>query len=618
MKLLFTAVALLFCTALSAQLPSYVPTSSLVAWYSFNGNANDLSGNGFNGTLLNGVAATSDRFGSSNAAYNFDGIDDAIYINNANFFNIGWNEYTVSGWVDLTAIANPHNGNQDHILFNTSPHQGLGIAMDWGGSNKYTWSLGNGSSWTTLNAATTQTLVASTWKMMTLVKSASNYSLFIDGAFDHSITVTSTPTVLCKGYIGSTDPLAATEVMYGKIDDFGVWNRALNQCEITQLFTTTASSLSISAASSSSSVCSGQTAVLTASGAVSYVWSPGGISGASISVTPSASTTYTVVGTGTCGSGSAVLTQVILSPPQIFAVSNSQNICTGSSATLVATGASSYQWNPGQLSGQSVVVTPGTSLVYTVTGTDASGCSGVTTLTLNMLPLPQVSGTSSSAGVCSGQTATLSATGASNYQWNPGALNGAAVAVTSTVNQTYTVTGTDASTGCSNTSTVALHVFSLPQISAVATSSIICRNTVTSIGASGADSYQWMPGGMSGAVVAINPTVTTTYTITGTFLATGCSNTATVVETVSACLGLTGLAENTTGLHLYPNPNNGEFTVQTQQNMHLVIVNSLGQLVRAIDLADHNDHQLTVSGLESGIYFITSGSGKGMKIVVSK
>src|SRR4051812_47952698 len=117
-NLKYFILSCMFSITVLAQVPNYVPTSSLIAWYSFNGNANDLSGNGNNGSLLNGVAATTDRFANSNSAYSFDGIDDRIYVSN-NFFNNGWNEFTVSGWTYLYTIPNPNGPNSSHCFFNS-------------------------------------------------------------------------------------------------------------------------------------------------------------------------------------------------------------------------------------------------------------------------------------------------------------------------------------------------------------------------------------------------------------------------------------------------------------------------------------------------------------------
>ena len=80
-KLLYLFFALLFINQhIVAQVPSYVPTDGLVAYYPFNGNANDESGNGNNGTI-DGASLTVDRFSNTNSAFKFDGIDNSITTN---------------------------------------------------------------------------------------------------------------------------------------------------------------------------------------------------------------------------------------------------------------------------------------------------------------------------------------------------------------------------------------------------------------------------------------------------------------------------------------------------------------------------------------------------------
>ena len=72
-KLLTILFAVALGLNLSAQVPDYVPTEGLVAWYPFNGNANDESGNGLNGSV-NGAVLTSDRHGLGESAFYFEGI----------------------------------------------------------------------------------------------------------------------------------------------------------------------------------------------------------------------------------------------------------------------------------------------------------------------------------------------------------------------------------------------------------------------------------------------------------------------------------------------------------------------------------------------------------------
>jgi hypothetical protein len=73
-------------------------TRGLVAYYPFNGNANDESGNANNGNV-NGAILTTDRFGNSNSAYLFDGVDDFIQIANSNSLDIFNSDLTISMWL---------------------------------------------------------------------------------------------------------------------------------------------------------------------------------------------------------------------------------------------------------------------------------------------------------------------------------------------------------------------------------------------------------------------------------------------------------------------------------------------------------------------------------------
>ena len=103
MRQLLTITLVMFSVGASlAQVPSYVPTSGLIGWYPFNGNANDESGNALHGTV-NGAVLTTDRFGNSNSAYNFNGTTDNISIaDNAIFDFESNNTFSISCWVYTT------------------------------------------------------------------------------------------------------------------------------------------------------------------------------------------------------------------------------------------------------------------------------------------------------------------------------------------------------------------------------------------------------------------------------------------------------------------------------------------------------------------------------------
>jgi hypothetical protein len=143
-------------------------------------------------------------------------------------------------------------------------------------------------------------------------------------------------------------------------------------------------------ASNNGPICEFSSATLTATSANgTFEWLPGNLSGASVSVTPSSTTTYTCVVTDINGCTNLDTTSVVVNPlPSVTASTNA--ICAGDTATITASGASTYQWFPGNLTGSSITVSLTTSTTYTVTGTDVNGCSSNAIVTVNVNPLPQV------------------------------------------------------------------------------------------------------------------------------------------------------------------------------------------------------------------------------------
>ena len=102
LKLLFLIVIIVTSNSLQSQ----IPTNGLVGYWTFSGNANDSSGNNLNGTV-NGAVLTEDRFGNSSSAFNFDGIDDYILVNDDDLLSFPNNEFTFSFWVNPTLTQLP-------------------------------------------------------------------------------------------------------------------------------------------------------------------------------------------------------------------------------------------------------------------------------------------------------------------------------------------------------------------------------------------------------------------------------------------------------------------------------------------------------------------------------
>ncbi|MGZ3921700.1 MAG: DUF2341 domain-containing protein [Bacteroidia bacterium] len=195
---------------------------------------------------------------------------------------------------------------------------------------------------------------------------------------------------------------------------------------------------SLAVAGPTTTSCAGSAITLTASGTTSYSWSTGQTAG-TVAVTPIVNSTYTVTGFLNGCSDSKTISVSVTSPT---ITANSGTICNGQSFTITPSGASTYTF-----SGGNAVVSPTTTSSYTVTGTDAQGCvslaGAVSSITVNTVPA--VSAVSNMSLICTGSSATLTASGASSYTWNSGAT-GTTIVISPTITTSYTVSSS--ANGC--------------------------------------------------------------------------------------------------------------------------------------------------------------------------
>ncbi|WP_417370579.1 Ig-like domain-containing protein [Gelidibacter japonicus] len=272
----------------------------------------------------------------------------------------------------------------------------------------------------------------------------------------------------------------------------------------------TVNPLPIVDAGSGSTIDSGESVTLTATGAASYKWSTGATT-ASITVTPNATRTYTVTGTSNgCEATDTVKVTVRNTVEVIADAGADQSICAGSSATLTATGGSTYLWNTGATTA-SITISPSSTTTYSVTAFDSSGKFSDTDevkVTVNALPAVDAG---SNITINSGESATLTATGATSYKWSTGATS-ASITVSPTTTRTYTVTGTR--NGCEVTDTVRVTVLNPVQVIANAgADQSICAGSSLTLTATGGSTYLWNTGATT-ASITITPSKTTTYSVT--------------------------------------------------------------------------------------------------------
>ncbi len=214
-----------------SQVPSFVPTNGLVGYYPFNGNANDESGNGNNG-IVSGATLTSDRFGIDNKSYSFNGISNKIEVNDNTQLQL--TTFTVSLWVNATSgysLVNKSNWSDGSLeTFNI----GLGTNL-LNSSIKVNSNCFAGQGWN--NITTNTGSLYNSWKHIVVVFNGSNVKHFVNG-----VQVNSQPLVgLMDTCFGGKLKFGAwwqssPDYLNGKLDDIGIWNRALTQQEITNLY----------------------------------------------------------------------------------------------------------------------------------------------------------------------------------------------------------------------------------------------------------------------------------------------------------------------------------------------------------------------------------------------
>lgn len=211
-----------------------IPTNGLVAYYTFNGNANDISGNGSNGTAVS-TNPTSDRFGNSNSAYSFDGSNSYIDAVIPNIPNSN-SSRTISGWFK-TDNAFTDSNKPEICIFNygaLANLQRLSLSIYSKGYLNITTGPNFSSNDFYLNNFN---YADNSWYFFTLTYDGETISIYINSQLLYKNAVKLNTTTNNFFRIGQRIPDAVNEAFKGKIDDIGIWNRVLTQEEISALYT---------------------------------------------------------------------------------------------------------------------------------------------------------------------------------------------------------------------------------------------------------------------------------------------------------------------------------------------------------------------------------------------
>ena len=226
-----TTTADLHLTPVSPDTPSGLGTKStladgLVAYYPFDGNANDESGNGNHGIVF-GALLAGDRFGNPESAYCFDGVDDRVDVESNSHLDFGTAGFSISGWFKTNYVHTDSNGKS---LLDKYPQRGKPwtIRLHTDGTLRF---LCDESVYS--NVPVNDDL----WHHFVALRSESTIKLFIDGELQGTASSTSSATnlrPLCFGCVHWPSG-GISRFFKGTLDDVRIYNRALSDVEIQSL-----------------------------------------------------------------------------------------------------------------------------------------------------------------------------------------------------------------------------------------------------------------------------------------------------------------------------------------------------------------------------------------------
>ena len=286
---------------------------------------------------------------------------------------------------------------------------------------------------------------------------ASSSTIICDGQAPVTITVgglanyTWTPATSLSSSFGSTVAASPSLTTSYTVQGFMNWCRAST---VLTIFANPIPQMTITA--SSQSICSGSNTTLSVAGNLNYLWFPGALTGSSVTVAPLVLTTYTLMGFDNLNcTRTATISVDVVDQPTISVTVSTPSVCEGNPAVMNASGATMFNYQPGNMSGPSVTVAPLVSTVFTVSGSNWN-CVDTKTIMVTVEALPPTAISGNQTLVCIGDSVILNGNGAYSYLWSTNET-GSSILVSPLVNTVYSLTGTNQN-GCSSSASYTVEV----------------------------------------------------------------------------------------------------------------------------------------------------------------
>jgi hypothetical protein len=223
-------VTLWLVAAVPGPTPADVSTG-LIARYPFSGDASDASGNGNNGTLVGGMALTTDRSGAPNSAYQFNGLNSYISVPNSASLSSPTTAMTQAAWISIAGPSQVGGGFDPIIMKSVTSENGFMYRMNC----ETTYFGAAYNNWNT-HLSASQAIPLNEWHHVATVFNGSTIKFYFDG-----LPVGTQPMALT--IVSDTRPLTiggdfpgSPEYFNGKIDDVALYSRALSDADILQLY----------------------------------------------------------------------------------------------------------------------------------------------------------------------------------------------------------------------------------------------------------------------------------------------------------------------------------------------------------------------------------------------